>query len=592
MAITPTQWSHVLTIPESYTPSAAISGQTLKITEVTVAKLSSGDQSTFWANVQNGGGDVRICENIDGTNQLPVEVVSLDNAAQTCVIWTRKPSYDGTGNLYVFVGRAGETQPPVTDPFGRNAVWQDLAVVIHGGMTFDSTGNLTQSATQSGAVTQNADSWEFNRSAGEVNFGNYAPPAGLFDFAIMSCVQLGALPLGNDAIGGTANAYLLADNQSSVANTFVGGVNGTGFRADSGANTADTALHNVCYRWGNGSASGSPLDGYDIYLDGVVGGSVSGASGSMNSTPQTLTVGGAPSFTANPIDGRVFDFWIFERFVSPDEVEVISENQLNQSTFYGTPTLTSTAGGEVIEDSTVSVNISSLNELITIPNAVIVDDSLGNIGVTSINESISLTGLVSVDDSQSSININSFDESIALAGSVSVDDDVSNANISAINESVVLGAVVIVSDAIANNDIASINEIVTISGAVVVQDAASGVNAVSVNEAVNLAGLVEVSDSQANTNVGAINETIFLSVPVAVTDALSNINVTSQNETVSLAGQITLTDSISTISISAINENVVVGDAVTVAPVYTIAFKDDGYTVSYKEDGYSISYED
>ena len=111
MAITPSQWSHVLTIPESYTPSAATSGQTLVITESVIAKLSAGDQTTFWSNVQNGGGDVRICTDSGGVNQLPVEVVSLDNSAQTCVIWTRKPSYNGTGDLYVFIGKAGETQP-------------------------------------------------------------------------------------------------------------------------------------------------------------------------------------------------------------------------------------------------------------------------------------------------------------------------------------------------------------------------------------------------------------------------------------------------------------------------------------------------
>ena len=115
MAITPSQWSHVVTIPESYTPSAATNGQTLVITQSVIAKLSSGDQATFWSAVQNNGGDVRICTAIDGTGQLPVDLVSLDNIAQTCVIWTRKATYDGTGNLYVFVGKPGETQPPVTD---------------------------------------------------------------------------------------------------------------------------------------------------------------------------------------------------------------------------------------------------------------------------------------------------------------------------------------------------------------------------------------------------------------------------------------------------------------------------------------------
>ena len=141
MAITPSQWSHVLTIPESYVPSVATNGQTLVITESVIAKLSAPDQSTFWSNVQNGGGDVRICTDSGGVNQLPVEVVGLDSVAETCVIWTRKSTYNGTGDLYVFIGSAGETQPSVTDPFGCNAVWSDFSLIIHEGATVDSTGN-------------------------------------------------------------------------------------------------------------------------------------------------------------------------------------------------------------------------------------------------------------------------------------------------------------------------------------------------------------------------------------------------------------------------------------------------------------------
>lgn len=150
MAITPSQWSHVLTIPESYTPSATTSGQTLVITESVIAKLSPADQNTFWNAVQNGGGDVRICTDSAGTNQLPVEIVSLDNVAQTFVIWTRKPTYNGTGNLYLFIGKAGETQPAVTDPFGRNAVWVDFDAVYH----FDTLNKLVDSSG-------NADLTEF-----------------------------------------------------------------------------------------------------------------------------------------------------------------------------------------------------------------------------------------------------------------------------------------------------------------------------------------------------------------------------------------------------------------------------------------------
>lgn len=140
MAISANHWSHVLTIPEAFIPSAVTVGQTLVVNEGVIAKLPAAFQDIFWNAVQNGGGDVRICENQDGTGQLPVEVVSLDNAERTCVIWTRKNTYSGDGNLHFFVGKDGETQPPVTDPFGRNAVWQDYEAVNHGRDYTNATG--------------------------------------------------------------------------------------------------------------------------------------------------------------------------------------------------------------------------------------------------------------------------------------------------------------------------------------------------------------------------------------------------------------------------------------------------------------------
>ena len=145
--IDPTQYYVVdgvpapIVIPELYTPAKPTQFQTLVITEAVINQLSNN--ADFWNNVSEDGGNIRLCSAGDGTEQLPLDIVSFDKVAKTCVIWTRKPSYNGSGSLYLFFGKAGETQPPVTDPFGRNAVWADYEAVLHlnDAEWTDSTGN-------------------------------------------------------------------------------------------------------------------------------------------------------------------------------------------------------------------------------------------------------------------------------------------------------------------------------------------------------------------------------------------------------------------------------------------------------------------
>jgi hypothetical protein len=353
MAITPSQWSHVLTIPESYTPSAATSGQALVITESVIAKLSAPDQLTFWANVQNGGGDVRICENDDGTNQLPVEVVSLDNVAQTCAIWTRKPTYNGTGNLYLFIGKAGETQPPVTDPFGRNAVWiGDLARIhLNDSVAQDSSGNNLNTSSFNLTQTQGkiGSAADFNGSTSYVDLGNQILPSGDF----------------------TISAWLNADTTSGFQ-----GIVGTWL-----SSTSDRfylGLSSGRYNWDSFSAStnirGTALVGQWVYLELVKSGSVVRIYADGVQQGGDISDTGAPTQDFNTLIGaldngsnyylnaKLQGLRVADSALSPAVRETEYANQNDPAAFYGTPTIATTGGATgVTSDVTFTVNAPTVS---------------------------------------------------------------------------------------------------------------------------------------------------------------------------------------------------------------------------------------
>jgi len=136
-SIDPTQWARRVEITDANV-SPSLTGFTALITQANLpAEVFSR------AGVVDGGGDLRVCLNSDGTGQLPLEVVDFNTRTSTAVLWTRFASFASGTSLWLFYDKAGETQPPVTDAFGRNAVWADYAFSSHDGGFTDSSGNRT-----------------------------------------------------------------------------------------------------------------------------------------------------------------------------------------------------------------------------------------------------------------------------------------------------------------------------------------------------------------------------------------------------------------------------------------------------------------
>ena len=95
----------------------------------------------------NGGGDIRFSSDSAGTSRLPCEIVSfVTNATESsrqCEVYVKVPSVSTTADttIYMWYQKSGESQPAVTDTYGRDAVWSDYALVCHGNGNTDSSGN-------------------------------------------------------------------------------------------------------------------------------------------------------------------------------------------------------------------------------------------------------------------------------------------------------------------------------------------------------------------------------------------------------------------------------------------------------------------
>ena len=147
MAFTAATWGQGRLLT-GLSPGSSLSNYESVITKdnLPVSALDTGLLSLI-----NGGGDFRLSTDINGANQLPVEIVTcVTNATASStkfIAWVRFPTYaSGTRSVYAFWNKAGQSQPAANAAFGSEEVWQDYILVTHDGIT-DSTGNNTLNST-------------------------------------------------------------------------------------------------------------------------------------------------------------------------------------------------------------------------------------------------------------------------------------------------------------------------------------------------------------------------------------------------------------------------------------------------------------
>jgi hypothetical protein len=151
--------------------------------------LVDGDSvdASFFTKVIDGGGDVRVCSDEAGAQQLPVDLISCVVGTSTLIMHVRKADYLTTGrDLWVFCGNAGLSQPVFDAPFGRNEANQDDEVrynLAGAGAGEDATGNHGDMIGNARVFDSGNDSWLLhstidNPANAEVAFTKTPPAEG------------------------------------------------------------------------------------------------------------------------------------------------------------------------------------------------------------------------------------------------------------------------------------------------------------------------------------------------------------------------------------------------------------------------------
>ena len=106
--------------------------------------------------ILNGGGNLRAYTDSTKSTALPLEIVTLvTGGSSEAGVWVRSNSLSTSGTVYFEADDTATTQPAVTAPLGRNAVWSDYDHVYHchDSNYTDSTGNSNLSLQGSTAPT-------------------------------------------------------------------------------------------------------------------------------------------------------------------------------------------------------------------------------------------------------------------------------------------------------------------------------------------------------------------------------------------------------------------------------------------------------
>lgn len=296
----------------------------------------------------NGGGDIRFSSDSAGATQLACEIVSFvtdnDPANGTAEIWVKVPSVAAAAatTIYVWYNKTGETQPAVTDTYGRNAVWSAWEMVHHGGSVVDSTGNYSDiTGTALGAASGPfGDAYDYNATTSEANTGltTHANPR--------SYVVWYRRDGGGE--GGFGRVYDKRDAGIQVEAFYQSTSGGTMEWQRDYAGTSNNR-----WKFGAGNATATwymaalvvdttdPTDALTPYINGAldtVGFYAATGTGSARTNSDQYVIGnrGAADRTWN---GQIAGFWVIDSALSSDQAGALYNNQSAPATYItaGTP---------------------------------------------------------------------------------------------------------------------------------------------------------------------------------------------------------------------------------------------------------------
>jgi hypothetical protein len=324
-------------------PASSLSGLTVLITEANV-------DSTFWSNVDNGGGDVRVSINSDGTSQLPIEIVLCNTTTDKLVAWVRFPTYSTAAReLYVFSGNTGQVQPAVTATYGRNSVWVDYNLADHGGNLIDSSGNagsVAKRGTVATEVSPYGDAYGATNSNDTVDYTSV--PNVQFPFTIQAWY--------NPSDGNTNARFISIGNSGSTQNysQITNSLTQAILSNNGGNDTFTTTISTTAWHLTHGVVT-SATD-YEIFIDNLSDGN-STSTISHPSTIDQYRVGASADRTPfGTTNASVAEIKIRKSALSDNYIAIEYSNQSAPASFWtqSTPDDPSGGGGATILPASIT----------------------------------------------------------------------------------------------------------------------------------------------------------------------------------------------------------------------------------------------
>lgn len=325
-------WDHALEIDAQ---AAKIPGN---LSNTTMVLELSRLPDLFWDNVAEGAIDVRITQS-DGLTEEPRHIVHFNKTAKTGQVNVFGSSLSAAGTTYgIHFGNSGASEPAVGASYGQYNTYRPA---ILGQYNSEATATLIDSTSNanngSSTGTKTLEAGLFGSNAigyGSEVVSNY----NIGDQSIENAISIFLMAKPSDVstrlfsakwAGSVLKAYhfWMSPDSKIACNLSSNGTSDTFFEGDT-VLTPDV-WQSFAFTWSNAS------NNIKLYLDGDQDGSTGTFSSALYNSSGGIYIGSqqAPSSAIN-FQGVMESIFIFTEEVSADEMKVISNQHLDQSTFW------------------------------------------------------------------------------------------------------------------------------------------------------------------------------------------------------------------------------------------------------------------
>jgi len=309
--------------------------------------IDAGVDATFWANVQDGGGDLRASSDSAGTTQLPIKVDVCDVANEKLVVWVKMPTISTSGGdtcfLWYDVDQPGILQPAKDATYGAENVFTFASPQVRYSMKdkFDDTSVIPDDTANDNDANKKAagQPTEVGVSSTKYGYGQdfdrsnseYAAGPILTDtsFAVMINFKMNTATSGTRyRIAGSFNAsgsdygWGLTREVNDKFQLWIKDNLGNSFIIYSDDTYTDNDWHNIILR--------RNLNEISMYIDGIKQADTEG-SNTMTASGQGIRLGMIYTAvsTSNFFDGIIDDFIFWNEYNDiTDNVSLMYSNMM------------------------------------------------------------------------------------------------------------------------------------------------------------------------------------------------------------------------------------------------------------------------